>query len=63
MQSEVSQKEEDKYHILAHTHTHTYVYMPKKNDTEKQPICKANIDADMENRPVETAREGEGGTN
>ena len=31
MQSEVSQKEKDKYHILAHTHTHTHMYIcPRK---------------------------------
>jgi len=28
MQSEVSQKEKDKYHIL--THTHTYIYMESR---------------------------------
>ena len=40
MQSEVSQKEKDRYHML--THTHTYIYMLEKNDTER-PICKVGI--------------------
>ena len=46
MQSEVSQKEKDRYHMLTHTHTHThtyiYIYMLEKNDTER-PICKVGI--------------------
>ena len=26
IQSEVSQKEKNKYHMLTHTHTHIYIY-------------------------------------
>ena len=27
IQSEVSQKEKNKYHMLTHTHTHIYIYI------------------------------------
>ena len=37
LQSEVSQKEEDKYHIL------TYVYMGSINGTD-EPICRAAVE-------------------
>ena len=48
VQSEVSQKEKNKYRIL----------MPY------EPICKAAKEKQsIVNRPVETASEGEGGTN
>ena len=38
IQSEVSQKEKNKYHVLMH------IYGIKKNDTD-EPICKAGIKA------------------
>ena len=48
VQGEVSQKEKNKYHIL----------MPH------EPICKAAKEKQtIVNRPLETAGEGEGGTN
>ena len=37
IQSEVSQKEKNKYHVLMH------IYGIKKNDTD-EPICKAGIE-------------------
>ena len=30
IQSEVSQKKKNKYHILTHTHTHTHIYILEK---------------------------------
>ena len=43
IQSEVSQKEKNRYFILTH------IYGIQKNDTG-EPICKAIIDTDIENR-------------
>ena len=54
IQSEVSQK--NKYCILTH------IYGIQKKDTD-EPICRAGLDADVENRLVDTTREGEGGMN
>ena len=56
IQSEVSQKEKNKYHKLKH------IYRVKKNGTDK-PICKAAIETQTQrtDRPVNTTVEGEGG--
>ena len=54
IQSEVSQKNKSKYHILMH------IYGIWKNGTN-EPICRAGIDTDVENRCVDMAGEGEGG--
>ena len=58
IQSEVSQKEKNKYHKLKH------IYGVKKNGTDK-PICKAAIEVQTQrtDRPVNTTVEGEGGMN
>ena len=53
MQSEISQKEKDKYHIL------TLMYEIQKNSTD-DPICRAvKGDTDIKNRLVDTVGEGE----
>ena len=54
IQSEVSQKNKSKYHILMH------IYGIWKNGTY-EPICRAGIDTDVENRFVDMVGEGEGG--
>ena len=54
IQSEVSQKNKSKYHILMHR------YVIWKNGTN-EPICRAGIDTDVENRFVDMVGEGEGG--
>ena len=54
IQSEVSQKNKSKYHILMH------IYVIWKNGTN-EPICRAGIDTDVENRFVDMVGEGEGG--
>ena len=54
IQSEVSQK--NKYCTLTH------IYGIQKKDTH-EPICRAGLDADVENRLVDTTQEGEGGMN
>ena len=56
IQSEVSQKEKNKYHILTHIHG------LQKNGTDK-PICRAGIETQIENRFMDTVGAGEGGTN
>ena len=56
IQSEVTQKEKNKYHILMH------IYVIQKDGTD-EPICSTgDEDADLENRLLDTAEEGEGGT-
>ena len=55
VQSEVNQKEKDKYCILTH------VYKIQKDGTD-EPFCSSE-DADTENRLVDTVGEGEGGKN
>ena len=47
IQSEVSQKEKNKYHILTH------ICGIQKNGTD-EPVCKAEIDTDVENKPMDT---------
>ena len=47
IQSEVSQKEKNKYRILMH------VCGIQKNGTE-EPVCKAEIDTDVENIHMDT---------
>ena len=42
IQSEVSQKEKNKYHILMHIYG-----IQKKNGTD-EPICRAGTDTDIE---------------
>ena len=57
IQSEVSQKDRNKYPILMH------VYGNQKDGTD-EPICRAaNGDADIENRLVDIVGEGKGGMN
>ena len=53
-QSEVSQKEKDKYYILRH------IYGIYKDDTD-EPVCRAAMERQTENRLVGTLGEGEGG--
>ena len=47
MQNEVSQKEKIKYHILMH------ICGIQKNGTD-EPVCKAEIDTDVENKRMDT---------
>ena len=54
IQSEVSQKEKTKYHIL----THTYIYAVQKNGTDK-PICRAGIETQTQRTNMD-AKWGEG---
>ena len=54
IQSEVSQKEKNKYNIL------TCIYRIQKNDTDES-ICRAGIETDMENRLMDTEGEEKGG--
>ena len=56
MQSEASQKEKNKFCILMH------IYGVQKNGTD-EPICRAAIQMQTENRLTDTVGEGEGGTN
>ena len=51
IQSEVSQKEKNKYRILIH------INGIQKNDTDER-ICRAGIETQTENRCVGTAEEG-----
>ena len=53
IQSEVSQKEKNKYHILTH------ICGIQKNDTD-EPVCKAEIDTDVENKRMDTKGERRG---
>ena len=60
-QSEVNQKEENKYHILMH------ICGIQKNGTD-EPVCKAEIETQMQRTNVWTARKessgrGDGGMN
>ena len=55
IQSEMSQKEKDKYHILTH------MYGIQKNGTD-EPICRAGLETE-ENSFVDIIREREGGMN
>ena len=50
IQSEVSQKEKNKYFILMH------IYGIYKNGTD-EPICRAGIEADLGDRLTDTAGE------
>ena len=54
IQSEISQKEKNKYHVLTH------IYGIYKDGTD-EPICRAGIETDVENGLVDTGWEGEGG--
>ena len=56
LQSEVSQKEKNKYRILTHT------YGVQKYGTD-ETICKAGIKIQTQGTDVWAAGEGEGGTN
>ena len=47
IQSEVSQKEKNKYRILTH------IYGIQKNGRD-EPVCKAEIDTDVENKCMDT---------
>ena len=53
IQSEVSQKEKNKYHILTH------IYGIQKNGTD-EPVCKAEVETQMQRTNVWTPR-GESG--
>ena len=55
IQTEVSQKEKDKYRILVHMESRKMVLMSL--------LQGSNGDADIENRLLDTVGEGEGGTN
>ena len=54
IQSEVNQKEKNKYHILMH------ICGIQKNGTDK-PVCKAEIDTDVENKHTDTKGGQKGG--
>ena len=54
IQKEVSQK--NKYLIITH------MYGIQENGVD-EPVCRAEIDTDIENRLVDTVREGQGRTN
>ena len=54
IQSEVSQKEENKYHILTH------ICGTQKNGTD-EPVCRAEIETDVENKRMDTKGGSEGG--
>ena len=54
IQSEVSQKEENKYCVLTHI---PGIY----KDSTAEPICRAALETDIENRLVDTVGEGAGG--
>ena len=54
IQSEVSQKEKDKYHILMH------IYRIQKNGTEEFILQGNNGETGIENRLMDTERGGEG---
>ena len=56
IQSEVNQKEKNKYHILTH------ICGIKKNGTD-EPICSAGIETHVENRCVNMGKGKEGGMN
>ena len=53
IQSEVSQKEKNKYCILMH------IYRIQKNDTD-EPICRAEIETQTLRMDMQIQREGEG---
>ena len=50
VQSEISQKQKNKYHVLMH------IYAIYKNGTD-EPICKAEIVTDIDYKHVDTERE------
>ena len=50
IQSEISQKQKNKYHVLMH------IYAIYKNGTD-EPICKAGIVTDIDYKHVDTERE------
>ena len=54
IQSEVSQKEENKYHILMH------ICGIQKNGTD-EPVCKAEIETQMQRTNIWTPRGESGG--
>ena len=55
VQSEVSQKEKEKYHILMH------IYRIQKNGTDGTYLQGRNRDRDIENKLVDTVGKGEDG--
>ena len=56
MQSVVSQREKNRYHILVQ------IYGIKKNGTD-EPICLAGIETQAQKTDLDMVGEGEGGTN
>ena len=54
IQSEVNQKEKNKYCVLTH------IYGILKNGVD-EPICRAGIETDMENRLMDREGEEKGG--
>ena len=54
IQSEISQKKKNKYRVLTH------IYGILKNGVD-EPICRAGIETDMENRLMDTEGEEKGG--
>ena len=55
IQSQVSQKEKNKYRML----THIRICGFQKNGTD-EPVCKAEIDTDVENKHMDTKRGKQG---
>ena len=53
IQSEVRQKEKNKYHILTH------ICGIQKNVTD-EPVCKVEIDTDVENKHMDTKKGKQG---
>ena len=51
IQSEVSQKEKNKYHVV------TQIHGIQKHGTD-EPICRAGIDTDIQNKWVDVRRRG-----
>ena len=58
IQSEVSQKEKDKYHMLTHIHG---IQKDGTDDPMYDPICRATKETQTKNRFLESVREGEAG--
>ena len=55
-QSEVSQKEKNKFRILTH------IYRMQNNGTD-EPICRAGIEMQTQRTDLDTVGEGKGGMN
>ena len=60
IQSEVSHKEKNKYHILKHIYG---ILKPTKKNGTDGPICRTVIDTDIGKRFVDVVGEEKGGMN